>query len=114
MTMRSSNYSIEGYFQFECRGNGSYHNNGILLNTGRNSLRYIIQVCNIRKLIVPAYICHELIESIELEDCLIAFFNINEKLLPNECFQSNEFILYSNYFGLCERTVIELYKNIRF
>lgn len=110
MIMKSSNYSIGGYFELECMNNSFYYSEPILLNSGRNALRYIIQTYNIKKLFVPAYTCHEVIESIKLEDCILEYYNLNEQLLPIKSFQSNEYILYTNYFGICGNNVIKLNK----
>lgn len=100
MSSELSDYSIGGYFELECMDNQFYHSNAILLNSGRNALRYIIKVNKIKKLNVPAYTCKEVIESIKSEDCVIQFYNLNESFLPIESFRTNEFVLYTNYFGV--------------
>lgn len=100
MSSELSDDSIGGYFQLECMNNKFYHSNAILLNSGRNALRYIIKIYNIKKLNVPAYTCKEVIESIKSEDCVIQFYNLNDSLLPIESFPSNEYVLYTNYFGV--------------
>ena len=115
MIMKLSNYSIGGYFELECMNNNFYYSNAILLNSGRNALRYIIKVFEIKKLFVPAYTCVEVIESIKLEGCTLEYYNLNEQLLPAISFQSNEYILYTNYFGICGNNVKklnEIYPNL--
>lgn len=39
---------IGGFFELECRGGGTWHK-GVLLNSARNALRYIIRSLGIKK-----------------------------------------------------------------
>jgi len=115
MSSESSDYAIGGYFQLECMNKQFYHSNAVLLNSGRNALRYIIKTYGIKKLNVPAYTCKEVIESIKLEDCFIQFYNLNDNLLPIDSFSSNEYVLYTNYFGINSHNIKTLereYQNL--
>lgn len=107
---------IGGYFEFEL--NSIYNNipkNVITLNTARNALRFIVKAYNIKEINVPYYTCPVVWETLEQENCKINFYHIDEKFLPTNDFQENDFVLYTNYFGICAKQTKELskkYKNL--
>ena len=87
----------------------------ILLNCGRNSLRYIIRAYNIQEIYLPYYTCPSVWQAVRAEKCKIKFYHIDINFLPNLEFPKNAFILYTNYFGVNTKNVIKLsarYKNI--
>ena len=51
--------SIGGYFSLELQRNKSFlHNDGILLNTGRNALEYILRALgDVQLIYIPYYTC---------------------------------------------------------
>lgn len=106
---------IGGYLGLEikeCFDNiGSY----IALNSGRNALRYIIKTYKIKEIWCPYYTCPVVRESVELEKCKIKLYHIDENFMPLDTFKSDDFILYTNYFGICAKNVKTLckkYKNL--
>ena len=87
----------------------------ILLNCGRNSLRYIIRAYNIKEIYLPYYTCPSVWQAVRREKCSIKFYHIDKKFLPTIKFPENDYILYTNYFGINTQNVINLaskYKNI--
>ena len=87
----------------------------ILLNCGRNSLRYIIRAYNIQEIYLPYYTCPSVWQAVRAEKCNIKFYHIDINFLPTMEFPQNAFILYTNYFGINTKNVIELavrYKNL--
>ena len=104
--------AIGGYFELAKYENGVFpHNDGILLNTGRNALEYIL--CNIgdvKGVYLPYYTCDAVLEPLvklhipweyyHINDC----FEINEEINPNE----GEYIIANNYFGLKDSYLLTL------
>ena len=75
----------------------------IKLNLARNCLRYLIRAYNIEEIYLPYYSCNVLWHACQKENCRIKFYHINNNFLPIEIFPKNSFIMYINYFGLCEK-----------
>lgn len=96
---------IGGYFELELRKGNSYYLDAIALNSARNCLRYLIRAHNISKIQIPAYTCPVVWQALEDENCEYEFYEINENLLPSKELDKNTFILYNNYFGVCDSKV---------
>lgn len=106
---------IGGYLGLEV--NERFDNIGqcIALNSGRNALRYIIKAYQIKEIWLPYYTCPVVRESIELEKCQAKLYHINKNFMPLESFKQDDFILYTNYFGICAKNVknlAKIYKNL--
>ncbi|MDD3237826.1 MAG: hypothetical protein PHV37_06985 [Candidatus Gastranaerophilales bacterium] len=101
----TKNNAIGGYFELETNLGQEYFDDCLRLNTGRNCLRYIIRAYNIKKMYVPAYICPVVTEAIKSEKCDFIEFDIDENFMPTMDFEQNEYILYPNYFGICQNNV---------
>lgn len=89
--------------------------NIVKLNLGRNCIRYLIKLYGIKKLWVPYYCCESVWRAVRQENCRLKFYHIGNDFLPTENFQKDDFILYINYFGLCEdncRYLAQKYKNL--
>ena len=95
--------------------NKKFLENKILLNSGRNCLRYILKAYNITEIQLPYYLCPVVRQTVKEENVKINFYHINKNFLPTKEFLQNEFILYPNYFGLCDNQAELLskkYKNL--
>ena len=79
------------------------------LNLARNCLKYIIRVYGIKEIFIPYYICPTVWQAIKSENCKINFYHINSNFYPTQEFDSKAFILYVNYFGLCDEICKNLY-----
>ncbi len=106
---------IGGYFGLEL--NVKYDNikDFLALNSAGNCLRYIIKAFEIKKIHVPFYTCPAVWEAIKKENCEIEFYHINKNFMPAVNFCQDDFILYTNYFGICAKNVKNLalkYKNL--
>ncbi len=109
------NKEIGGYFELETIKGESYFKDCIALNSGRSSLRYIIRANNIKTLHTPYYTCWSVTDTIKEEGVEIRFYNIDENFLPTKEFKEDDFILYTNYFGVNGKNIKELsqkYKNL--
>lgn len=96
---------IGGYFELELRNGKNYYPDAIALNSARNCLRYLVRAHSIQKIWIPAYTCPVVWEALEDEGCKYEFYEINEQFLPTRELDTDEYILYNNYFGICDPQV---------
>lgn len=109
--------SIGGYFELADRepGRGFPHMEGILLNTGRNALEYILRsIREIRCVYLPYYTCEVVLEPLQKLQIPWRFYHINthfeieDDIRLGDC----EYLIANNYFGLKDgyiRTLAERY-----
>lgn len=79
--------------------------NLLKLNLARNSLRYIIREYDIKEIYLPYYLCNVIRKSVFQENCKHIFYHIDDNFLPQKEFQQTDYILYPNYFGICDKNV---------
>ncbi|MDD3036336.1 hypothetical protein [Bacteroides sp.] len=108
---------IGGYFELEFREGEHYHKNAIRLSTARQCLEYILLARGYKKINVPYYTCSALLEPIKKLGIEYNFYPINETLEPifDKTLDNDEALLYTNYFGLKQGTILSLskqYKNL--
>ena len=97
--------AIGGYFELAdyVEGKGFPHSNGILLNTGRNSLEYILRgIGDIKGIYLPYYTCEVVLQPLKKLHIPWAFYHINAKFEMVEDIhpQEGEYIIANNYFGI--------------
>ncbi len=106
--------AIGGYFELADFEEGSFPlSNGVLLNTGRNALEYILRsIGKINRLYIPHYTCEAVLEPIRKLGVPWTFYHINysfeidENLSPAE----GEYIIANNYFGIKDAYIEQLAK----
>lgn len=87
----------------------------VAVNSGRNALRYILRCFRIPHLYMPYYTCPVMWEAVKDEGVSISFYHLNEEMLPVEKIPPDSYLLYTNYFGLCEskiRILLKQYRNL--
>lgn len=105
---------IGGYFELELENkDGFIHDDGLLVNTGRNALELIL--CNLpldSKVYVPKYTCDVVLEPFIKLGITYILYSINKNLELNKdiWLGDNEYLLYTNYFGIKDSYVRELSK----
>ena len=57
---------IGGYFELEHLISNEYHKNLLTLNSGRNSLIYILKSKKIEKIYIPYYLCDSIYNSLKI------------------------------------------------
>ncbi len=72
----------------------------IKLNLARNCLKYIIRAYGISRIFLPYYTCPVVWNAAREEGCEVKFYHIGKDFLPTEKFEKDDFILYTNYFGI--------------
>lgn len=104
--------AIGGYFNLELDSRGAFpHDEGILLNTGRNAIEYILRsLGNVTHVYVPYYTCIVVIEPLQKLGIDFSYYHIDKNLEIAEPISvaEGEYIIYTNYFGLKDKYVREL------
>lgn len=106
---------IGGYFGLEINERFDNISGYIALNAARNALRYIVKLYKIKEIYLPYYTCPVVRQSAELEKCEVKFYHIDKNFMPMDSFKQNDFILYTNYFGICAKNVkilSKIYSNL--
>lgn len=105
--------AIGGYFELaDLVEKGQFpHNNGVLLNTGRNALEYILRsIGHVMHIYLPYYTCEVVLEPLRKLNIPYTYYHINssfeivEELKPQE----DEYIIANNYFGIKDAYIEKL------
>lgn len=103
---------IGGYFELELPNFGGFpHDDGMLLNSGRNALEYVFQALgDVKHILIPLYTCDVILESINKLNIPYTFYHIDQHLELRELpsLQRGEYLIYTNYFGIKDEFVKEL------
>lgn len=103
---------IGGYFELELSNRGGFiHDDGALLNSGRNALEYVLRsLGDVKRLYISYYTCEVVVEPVERLGIPFTFYPINRNLeiedIPS--LQSGEYLIYTNYFGIKDEYVRKL------
>lgn len=104
--------SIGGYFELPEREKGVFpHSKGILLNTGRNALEYILRSIGlVKKVYLPYYTCDAVLEPLQKLSIPVQRYQISSSLEILESIQpkEGEYIIANNYFGIKDDYVSRL------
>ncbi len=109
--MRRDSMEIGGYFQLELRTGAHYHSNALALNSGRNAFNYILRAKAYRKVYLPYFTCHVMQEPIKKLGVETENYHINDSFEPIFDYsrvESDEVLVYTNYFGLCDHIVTSI------
>lgn len=104
--------AIGGYFELAEIEEGVFpHTDGILLNTGRNALEYILRaIGGIQRIYLPRLTCQAVLEPLRKLHIPWSFYPVNadleiaDDLSPEE----GEFIIANNYFGIKDTYIKQL------
>jgi hypothetical protein len=79
-----------------------YHKAALALNSGRNSLRVLLEGLKIKRLIIPAYICDSVVDAARASGTEVSFYRITDNFMPEKGIKADkdELMLYPNYFGI--------------
>ena len=94
--------AIGGYFELELSSGKEYYTSALRLNTGRNSLEYILRLRHYTKVYIPYYTCEVLLEPFHKLHIDYAFYHINQdfEIADPIRLQPSEALLYTNYYGI--------------
>ena len=103
---------IGGYFNLELDyKNDILHADGVLLNTGRNSLEYVLRSLDkVQKVYLPYFTCEVILEPLSKLQIKYDFYSINERfeLTEDLILAQDEYLIYTNYFGIKDKYVYQL------
>lgn len=99
---------IGGFLDIELRGEKSWHPKALKLNSCRNALRFLVVEKKITIVYIPFYTCDAVYDALKKEKICVRFYRIGRDMLPidlPEILEDNAFVLYTNYWGICEKQV---------
>lgn len=105
--------AIGGYFELaDLVEDGKYpHNDGVLLNTGRNALEYILRsIGDVKHIYLPYYTCEVVLEPLKKHNIPYTYYHINtsfeitDELKPKQ----GEYIIANNYYGIKDAYIQKL------
>ena len=76
----------------------------------RDSLRFLIKQFKIKELYLPYYLCDVIRHAVMAENCNPVFYHVDDNFYPVQEFPKESYILYPNYFGICDENVNNLEK----
>lgn len=96
--------AIGGYFELADYEDGVFpHQNGVLLNTGRNALEYILRsIGKVKGVYLPYYTCEVVLEPLKKLRIPYFFYHINSRFEIKEYIKidEGEYLIVNNYFGI--------------
>lgn len=105
--------AIGGYFELADYEEGGVfpHQDGILLNTGRNALEYILRsIREVKHIYLPYYTCEVVLEPIEKLHIPYTYYHINQQFEIVDDIQpkEGEYLIANNYFGIKDAYIQQL------
>lgn len=105
--------SIGGYFELadRCEKGVFPHYKGILLNTGRNALEFILRsIGKVRRVYLPYFTCEVVLEPLRKLSIPWSYYSINLAFEMTERLElgENEYLIANNYFGVKDAYIREL------
>lgn len=108
--MSAPSSAIGGYFELELPlGEGEYHQNALRYQSARAALLDLLRKGRPTALWMPWYICDSMVEAPAMAGVPIHRYGLDERLhILDAQPQTGDWLLYVNYFGLCEQNVTEV------
>ena len=88
------------------------HGTGILLNTGRNALEYILRtIKQVSRIYIPYFTCEVVLEPIKRLRIPYNYYHINQcfEIAEDIKLGDNEYIIVNNYYGIKDSYISSLY-----
>jgi len=107
--------SLGGYFELQLSGGEEFYSSLLKLNTGRNAFEYVLKTKRYKRVHIPYFTCEVMLEPLKKLGIPFQYYTIDEQLDPVLDFEvgADECLLYTNYFGLKQETVLRLSKQFR-
>jgi hypothetical protein len=93
---------IGGYFNLELSDRGGFlHDDGILLNSCRNALEYVLLSINPKRIWLSKYTCDSVFQPVHHLNIDYKFYSIDNELeIVDANLVEGDVLLYTNYFGI--------------
>lgn len=101
---------IGGYFELgPLRQTGEYYPSALALNTARNALIYLIRAKNIKKILLPRFLCSSVKAACQREAVSVEEYSIGKDWLPLDLPKNEEdcFLYLVNYYDQLSDQVIQ-------
>lgn len=103
---------IGGYIEFETYRGKMLHDDGIKLNCGRNCLAYLILARNIKKLVLPYFMCDTVFDVCREYGVSMRFYHVNASFQPEDCEPAEDEWLYlMSFYGQMTSEQLQSYVN---
>lgn len=101
MVSSVSNKEIGGYIEMDLSSRSCLHEDAVALNCGRNCVSYLIKARNIRKLLLPDYLCDSVSELCEKLDVDYRKYHVSDSFEPDWSFRvrKEEYLYIVDYYG---------------
>lgn len=95
---------IGGYLELDMNTGFMLHQDGILLNCGRNALAYLLTAKDIKRIWLPYFLCDSVFNVCKKYGVEIVYYHINDEWLPVGIELASEDWLYMvNYYGQLDK-----------
>lgn len=103
---------IGGYLELEHFNGSMLHDDGILLNCGRNALAYLIEAKGIKRIKLPYFLCDAVTNVCKKYGVQIEYYHIDKKCLPIDIdLTSGEWLYVVNFYGQISRDKLQALAN---
>lgn len=110
---------IGNHFKLEKLDGNKFHQTDLFFSSGRNCLRFIISKRNIKKILIPYFLCETVSESAINEEIEIEYYHIDNNYKPIDIptnMNSGTFLYLVNYYGILTGEpiidIVDKYKNV--
>ena len=92
---------IGGYIQLDTYTGEMLHEEGILLNSGRNCLLYLAEAKHINKIRLPYFLCDSVYNSCVNAGIKVKFYHVDMNFMPEEPqkLDDDEWLYIVDYYG---------------
>ena len=101
-----------GYIELDKYELPLLHEGAIALNCGRNALAYLIKARNIKKILIPKFLCDSIQKLCKRENVQYKYYSIGKDFLPSSIdLASDEWLYIVNFYGQISNEILEMLVN---
>ena len=101
-----------GYIELDKYELPLLHEGAIALNCGRNALAYLIKARNIKKILIPKFLCDSVQKLCKRENVQYKYYSIGKDFLPLSIdLDSDEWLYIVNFYGQISNEILEMLVN---
>ncbi len=98
---------IGGYIELDHYNGTMLHEDGIMLNCGRNALEYVIKAKNIKKILMPKFMCDSCENVLQKNNVSIRYYSVGFDFKPEISDRaSDEYLYIVNFYGQLSRAYL--------
>jgi hypothetical protein len=115
MDKRRSSSAIGGYFELELpESTGELYPTALKYQSGRAAFASLLQHVRPARIWMPWYNCETMLEAAQSAGAAVQRYGINSDLRPEHLdgFGADDCLLYVNYFGVCDRQVSAVLRDV--